>query len=209
MTEQINLKEIESKAWRSVFQDGIWDIYLGLLLLAMGASSLMDKLGIPEFASMSIYIPLMVVSMLLLWAGKRFITLPRMGRVRFGQPRRTRRYLAVIVLFASVLFGMVMWLVVPLLSGTGLSKGIFFPAIFSLNMLVVFGLGAYLFQYDRLYLIAVLYAITMPLDYFIQKTWNVDLGYLAFGIPALIIILVGGILLAKFMREHPVLKAGE
>jgi len=28
-----NLTEIEKKAYRSTFQDGLWDIFLGLLLL--------------------------------------------------------------------------------------------------------------------------------------------------------------------------------
>ena len=36
MTQNINLKALEKKAWRSVFQDGLWDIFLGLLLMAFG-----------------------------------------------------------------------------------------------------------------------------------------------------------------------------
>ena len=41
MTEPLNLKEIEKKAWRSTFEDGLWDIYLGSLFFIMGVSPLL------------------------------------------------------------------------------------------------------------------------------------------------------------------------
>ena len=91
MSRDINLKELERKAWRSVFQDGLWDIYLGLLLMALAIYALLSKTKLPEAQQMVIYIGLMAASMLVLWAGKRFITLPRMGRVKFGPRGKTRR----------------------------------------------------------------------------------------------------------------------
>jgi len=48
MSQTINLKELERKAWRSVFQDGLWDIFLGLLLLAMAIGALLSDIGVPE-----------------------------------------------------------------------------------------------------------------------------------------------------------------
>jgi len=36
MTDNLDLKELEKKAWRSTFQDGLWDIYFGLLIFGMG-----------------------------------------------------------------------------------------------------------------------------------------------------------------------------
>jgi hypothetical protein len=36
MSQSISLKELERKAFRSTFQDGLWDMYLGFLLLMMG-----------------------------------------------------------------------------------------------------------------------------------------------------------------------------
>ena len=33
MSTQLNLKEIERKAFRSTYQDGLWDIHLGLIFV--------------------------------------------------------------------------------------------------------------------------------------------------------------------------------
>ena len=44
--DNINLKSIEKKIWFANFQDGIWDIYWGILLLGFGLSPLLEELGI-------------------------------------------------------------------------------------------------------------------------------------------------------------------
>ena len=57
MQPEINLKELERRAWRSVFQDGLWDIYLGLLLMAMAILTLLvvvSHLFLKTFQSFSI-----------------------------------------------------------------------------------------------------------------------------------------------------------
>ena len=35
MTNHVDLKRLERKVWTSFFEDGLWDIYLGILLMAM------------------------------------------------------------------------------------------------------------------------------------------------------------------------------
>ena len=42
MNTPLNLKELERKAYRSFYQDGIWDIFFGLMMLAMYAFTLFD-----------------------------------------------------------------------------------------------------------------------------------------------------------------------
>ena len=91
MSEKLNLKELERKAWRSFFDDGLWDIYLGLLLALMGVSAFMGRMELSEVTHMGIYIGLLIIIMLLMWAAKRFITVPRIGRVKFGAERQKRR----------------------------------------------------------------------------------------------------------------------
>ena len=36
MSEMIDLHHVERRAWRLYFQDGLWDIFLGLLFLGWG-----------------------------------------------------------------------------------------------------------------------------------------------------------------------------
>ena len=35
MSQEIDLKQIERKAFRSTYQDGLWDIYIGLVVIFM------------------------------------------------------------------------------------------------------------------------------------------------------------------------------
>jgi hypothetical protein len=81
MENKLNLKELERKAWPSFFDDGLWDIYLGVLLGLMGISGLLDRTSLTEDAGMTIYIGLLVITMLAFWAAKRFETVPRIGLV--------------------------------------------------------------------------------------------------------------------------------
>jgi hypothetical protein len=207
MSQDINLKELERKAWRSVFQDGLWDIYLGLLLMALAIYALLSKTKLPEAQQMVIYIGLMALSMLVLWAGKRFITLPRMGRVKFGPRGKTRRRKAAVLLAISVLVGALVSIVTSLgLKGNlsdGLPLHLVVPAAWALNMLVLFSLGAYFLDYDRLYLIGVLYALAVPLLIWLDEFAGIKLGFIALAVPAGIILIVGLVVLVRFLRDYP------
>jgi len=74
MNEKINLKEIEKKAYRFTFQDGIYDIMFGVLLR--------ELIGLGYILFLAIPAPL------LLTLGKKYITTPRIGIVKFGLKRQ-------------------------------------------------------------------------------------------------------------------------
>jgi hypothetical protein len=208
MSQTINLKELERKAWRPVFQDGLWDIFLGLLLLAMAIGALLSDIGVPEAWSTTIYVTLMVLSMLILWAGKRFITLPRMGRVTFGPKRKTKLNWVRVVLLLSVLVGAgvsVAGLAVRGNRPEWLNTTFFFPAAWVVNAMVVFSLGAYFLDFNRLYLIGVLYALPVPLDIMFHKFASMDLTFFAIGVPAMVILIIGLVVFTRFLRDYPLL----
>jgi len=205
MTQNIDLKVLEKRAWRSVFQDGLWDIFLGLLLMAFGLSAWLDRLMLSESMRMGIYIGAEVIAIAVLFAGKRFITIPRMGMVKFGAERRKRRNIVRLLLFISVLVGLVMWLLSSSLMNTEggvLSGKWFFPMVWVLNMLMVFGLGAYFLEYERLYTIGFLYAMVIPLDAVIKSVVKVDLDIYIFLTGGLIILIMGITYLVRFMRDY-------
>jgi len=208
MSQTISLKELERKAWRSVFQDGLWDIFWGLLLLAMAIGALLSDIGVPEAWSTTIYVTLMVLSMLILWAGKRFITLPRMGRVKFGPKRKTKLNWVRVVLLLSVLVGAgvsVAGLAVRGNRPEWLNTTFFFPAAWVVNAMVVFSLGAYFLDFNRLYLIGVLYALPVPLDIMFHKFASMDLTFFAIGVPAMVILIIGLVVFTRFLRDYPLL----
>ena len=206
MSQIINLKELERKAWTSYFQDGLWDIYLGLLLLAMAISALLSDVGFSESLGMTILIGLEVLAVLVLWVGKKLITVPRMGRVKFGPKRKAKLSWVMVILFISVLVGAGVF-VAALAMRTSrpewLNGTFVFPAVWMVNAMVVFSLGAYFLDFSRLYLIGVMYALAVPLDIMFRQLTDIDLSFIAFGVPAMVILIVGSVMLVRFLREYP------
>jgi hypothetical protein len=206
MSQTINLKELERKAWRSVFQDGLWDIYLGLLLLAMAVWALLSDVGFSESWGMAIFIGLEVLAMLVLWAGKKFITVPRMGRVKFGPKRKAKLSWVRVILFISVLVGAGVFgaaLAMRTNRPEWLNGTFVFPAAWMANAMVVFSLGAHFLDFSRLYLIGVMYALPVPLDIVFRQLTDIDLSFIAFGAPAMVILIIGLVVFARFLREYP------
>jgi hypothetical protein len=206
MSGKINLRELEFKAWRSFFDDGLWDIYLGLLLASMGASRLLDQMDLSEGGRMGIYIGLMVLAMLAFWSGKHFLTVPRLGRVKFGRKRKVRTLKTALVLFASVVIGLVVMLLTSA-SQRGAAPEVLWrlvvPAIWAINMLVVFGAMGYFLDFSRLYFIGLAYAIALPLDAILHARAGMDIGTLLFLGLGMVIIATGIVYLVRFLRNYP------
>jgi len=206
--QKLNIKEAEQKAWRSVFQDGLWDIFLGMVLLSMGTVNLLDNLTLAKTWYYTIIIGIYAVSCLVLWAGKRFITLPRLGRVKFGAAGKTRRFKTQLLLSASVVFGLIVWFLASNYYKTGsslnLTMGLLFPMAYVLNVLLVFGLGAYTLDYPRLYIIAVLFAVPIPLQILSRRFEVLKPAFYSFAIPAGIIVVMGIACLIRFLRNYPI-----
>lgn len=212
MTKAIDLKAIERKAWRSFFQDGLWDIYLGLLLIALGVNAYISTYaGVSEGTSLLILVGLEIGAMLVLWVGKRFITAPRIGRATFGKKRKRRLTIVRLLLGLSVLFGLLMFVVAVMAMEqppAWLVPEIVFPAAWSINALVLFSLGAYFLEFKRLYLHGVLFALPVPVDFYLMVVHDIKIAYWAFGIAGLIGVVVGLVVFFRFLRDYPPIRVG-
>jgi len=210
MSSILNLKEAERKAFRSTFQDGLWDIYLGLLLLNWGIGLLLSK-DVSELWTMVAMLALALLDMLAFWAGKKFITAPRMGLVRFGPARKAKVKKVGVLLSLSVLVGVIM-LVIGLAVGRHppewASYGWIVPAgVFGVNAIVVFGLGAYFLDFYRAYGYGWLYALAFPANIMLDEYAGITFP-LAYFFSAGIMVLIGVVFFLRFLRDYP-LPAGE
>ena len=95
MNEDINLKELELKAWKSTFQDGLWDIMLGLVFFVPAVTGLFIE---NDYAM----IPLYFAAIILFVTAKKRFTIPRIGFVRFGEQRRKKGYIIALILTGIV-----------------------------------------------------------------------------------------------------------
>jgi hypothetical protein len=94
MAAQLNLKELERKAWQSTFEDGLWDLFFGAVLLWIAGSRLIPN----DLISMVLALGLLAAFI----AAKRILTVPRLGMVKFGSGRKRKRAMTTILLTTSV-----------------------------------------------------------------------------------------------------------
>lgn len=207
----MNLKEIERKAWRSTYQDGLLDIFLGLLLLAIAAGAWMSDSGFMWGLQTGVFVGLEMGALLVFILGKRLITIPRLGLVRFGPKGMARQRRGVWLGAASAVVGLAVLGIAVAANGNleeRLLWEVIIPAAYVLNMLVVFSLGAYFLDAPRLYVIGLMYALALPLDMLLRAIFNADLTVLAFGIPAMVVVVMGAVVLVRFLNAYP-LPVGE
>ncbi len=206
MSERLELKELERRAYRSFFRDGIWDIYLGLLLLAVGSGPGLATVGAPPLWAGMGGLALAALAMLLFVGGKRYLTVPRLGTVRFGPGRSARRRKTTVVLAVSVLVGAAL-LVVRLAAPARLPALGGIPAavvIFAASCIIVFGLAAYYLDFARLYLYGPLYGAAFPFAVAVHGLADVPQSFLAaYGLTAAPMLVIGLVLLIRFLREYP------
>ncbi len=208
MSTPLNLKEIERKAFRSTYQDGLLDIELGLVVVCMSVFVYRPPGG---YSLVNILLMLAGVGLAnaLFWAGKKFITLPRMGQVRFGAARRQRRTTLTIILSVVVLIQVAI-LGLTVLGWANPQVGEQIKSIFKANDvmdLVVAAVGslfvgpsmilvAYFTDFPRGYYIAILMALAVFLIIaFNQPIFPILIGGL--------IILPGVVIFVRFLRNYP------
>ncbi|MFC1694489.1 hypothetical protein ACFL1R_13420 [Candidatus Latescibacterota bacterium] len=90
MTSDINLKELEKKAWMSTYEDGFVDIIIGMLLVNFAVALLIDELIGRWYILIMVPIPVLF-ALLLNYFGKRNITAPRIGVAKFGAERKAAK----------------------------------------------------------------------------------------------------------------------
>jgi hypothetical protein len=163
------------------------------------------------------YSPLNIVLMLLcligayalFWAGKRFITLPRMGQVKFGEKRARRKKTLVLVLGVVVLI-QVAFLIIQFVAwrnpefGDRLNKFLqeknaMDLAVATIGSLFVgpsMILVAYFMDFPRGYFIAVMMALAVFLMILLnQPIYSIIIGVL--------IALPGVVLFVRFLQKYP------
>ena len=194
MSEPLNLKELERKAWQSFQQDGLMEVFLGaLLVLAFLA-------GIAGEQRFFVYIVMLLLGPML-FLTKRYVTVPRIGQVQFGPKRKANQRLLAVV--AVVAVGLTLALMLLAMRGSSWLRDNHVLISFGLGGMValVFTAMAYLKDFPRLYIVGLLigaaFTVTELLD---NPAPLLVVGSILF--------VVGLAILARFVRQYPVPSAG-
>ena len=202
MSQPISLKEAERKAFRTTYNDGLWDIFLGcfFLMFAIGPY-LSPTLG--DFWSSVMFLPFWGLVFLVLWLVRKYVVSPRIGVVKFGPARRTKLAKFSVVMLVVNVVALILGLVAAMSFGS--VPGQMISTIFGLMLLIGSSMAAYFLDFNRLYVYGLLVGLS-PL----VGEWLYSHGKAAhhglpvtFGSSAGIMILVGLARFLHLLRNNP------
>jgi len=206
MKEVFTLKQLEKKAFRAAHQDGLQDIYIAGVVMSMAVlaySNGDEAFPLPRFV---LFMLGLALSYLVFWAGKKYITTPRLGQVKFGPQRQKRKLTLVIVLAVIVAFQVIILIATVLLwinppSGHGLAgidqnlERLLVGVIGALFVGPSMAMIAYFTEYMRGYYIAFILSIAVfSLIWFGQPIFMIAAGFM--------ILIPGVILFLRFLRLY-------
>jgi len=212
MAKQIDLKEVERKAYRSNFEDGLWDMFLGAMLFQSALGMVLYRQGWSELYILAAMLAFVVVVLIAFRLAKKYIIMPRMGLVQFGPARKARKRKLSLILSLSLLLGIVVFAIAiaayaNVANGsdfTNWSPAIYIPfAAFTIFSVVVFSLAAYLLDYPRLYLYGWFFGLAMPVNILLDEQFGISYPW-ATAVFSAIMVLIGLVLFIRFVQTHPV-----
>ena len=197
MEQNVNLKKIERKAYLSYHRDGLWDIFFGIFFLGMGIFMFFNTV----YLMGGLIAGLVPVAIII----KKWFTTSRLGYVKFTSQRQTQekksRVKLTIILSLTAILGLVNFMA---FSGkaewqTWIRNLGIIPFGFVLSL--VLGAVGFLFEIKRF----VLYA-GLILAVFIAGHLTNTYPPAYFILPGIIFLIVGLIMLIRFLHKYPRLK---
>jgi len=200
MPEKIDLKKVEKQTYRFTFTDGLTDMTYGSLLIIIAIAPILREILYPSYIIFLILPPSLIIIL-----GKIFITVPRIGIVKFNQ-NRTKSRNKIGLLIAILLPITVIMVVLTFLGIYNIKVGGYIvPVGAGLFALILLSLIAYIMDYPHFYLYAVSIGLGIPLAALIKPIFGEPLHYiLSFGISGSLILIYGIITLIKFIKKYPI-----
>lgn len=190
MEDPLDLDKLESSAFRAYFEDGMFDMFFGLMFILGAFRSMTDS---PIF-SLSILVAVLVPVL-----GKRAITYPRLGQVKFREHRekglfRVMWVTVVLVLVSAAIFG--------LNSATDFLEGrLVGDLVFGIMFI---GITAVLGQYFE-YPVLVVHGVIFAVIALTNGLAGSDVGAVVGLVGGSISIIIGLVNLTTFLRKYPAL----
>jgi hypothetical protein len=209
MPQTIDLKQLERRTFRSTFQDGLLDMFVGFVLLDFALIPLLEPLG--DFWGSVAFLPVYLLGWLGYSAGKKYATAPRMGAIRPGPDRKAKlSRIQLVIAFALGAFAVLGLAVIALQQANVRLADWLFPGLIGLLALAGFIVGAYFLDLPRLYGYGALVGLAVPIGELLYRyAGATHHGWpIAFGVSGMVIFIAGAIMLARFLRAYPVVREG-
>jgi hypothetical protein len=200
---KISLKELERKAFRSVFQDGLWDIFIGFLFTQFIIAPFLSERGLNDFWSSAVLFPIYMIVLIGVMVLKKYVVAPRLGMVQFSKKRKSKFKKLILMTNIILVIGIIAGVFFVDLSNLNIKW--LFPATFCLMLLVGFSAAAYMLDLARFYFYGAMNSLAVVVgELLYQFAGASHHGFpVAFGLTSSIMIIVGIILLVNFLRKYP------
>jgi hypothetical protein len=201
MGKNTDLVAIEKRSWSSMFQDGLWEIIIGLTAFSMALGLTLDELGTSDIIRIAITYPILFSGAPILYLGKRYLTTPRIGIAKFARRRESRMLVMFGIMLAALLTTLGIWMGISYFQ---IDSSWFGSLTISILIFALFCSIAYYFDVNRFYLIAGFMAIGEPAVTLLRSYTDLTyVGIIAWGIPALLILGMGFIVMGLFLKKYP------
>lgn len=203
MSQPVNLKDAERKVFRSAYNDGLWDVFLGcfFLMFAIGPF-LTPSLG--DFWGTMIFLPFWGIAFLVIWLIRKYVVTPRIGVVKFGPARKAKlARFSVVMLFVNIV-AMILGLLAAF--GFGRLPGQVTSITFGMILLICFSLAAYFLDFTRLYIYGLMLGFSPLVGEWLYVRKNVlHHGFpVTFGITTGIMFIIGLITFVRLLLDNSV-----
>jgi hypothetical protein len=198
------LQAMERKVYRSYYQDGLLDLFLGVMLAQFAIAPLLSVWGMGDFWSSAIWLPVYLAALLGMHWAKRRIVEPRLGQVKYSPERRAKiRYFTT----GAVALGVIMFaagLIVFIKGDLRVSEWTF-PATVATGLFLAFFILGMWIRAARFILYGIWTSFaSLAGEMLFRKALATHHGFpLAFGTSSLLFVGSGIVLFLRFLKRYP------
>jgi len=164
--DTLDEKKIERTVFTSFLQAGFIEAFTGIFLLQLGLPALFSRSGFGDLESALLALPIALILLIVVFVVRRFVVIPRLGRVKFLPERRRRVSKLMIVPLLTLIAGAIVGYV---FAENASLRHVFLGQIpFILIPIIVFGAAAYFLDMKRLYVYGAIVGLIFPLGKYLE-----------------------------------------
>ncbi|MCB2154701.1 hypothetical protein KQI84_07415 [bacterium] len=209
MEDTLNAQQIERRAYSATRNTGLFEIYVGALVMAVGFFMTMLDWKIGVGWSFAIYLVVIGAAVGIHRYAFHRIKARRLGNAVFGEERKKKErkvrlafVAGFIVTTGIVLATMFLWKHPT--TDAPLNIPMLMAAIWAFQIIAVFAVLAYYWDQPRMFLLGVILGATVPTDLALREFAEIAASWIVYGAGGLMLVLLGVALFARFVRENPV-----
>jgi hypothetical protein len=164
--DTLDQKKIERRVFTSFLQAGFIEAFTGIFLLQLGLPALFSRSGFGDLESALLALPIALILLIAVLLVRRFVVIPRLGRVKFLPKRRRRVSKLMIVPLLTLIAGAIVGYVFA--ENASLRNILVGQIPFSLIPIIVFSAAAYSLDMKRLYVYGAIVGLVFPLGKYLE-----------------------------------------